>query len=216
MDSKSLYVIVGGNTYIGREVVRQLVLGNCRVRILDDIRTIDMFGKATEFASGKVTDVETLVAGFTDASVVIHLRFNESLVASVEDLTAVNVVGTQNVVRACQACGVRKLVMASTPQVVMTTKGIENGKEDLPYSANPLDNYAASMIAAEKFVLASNGVDGLLTCVLRCSMVFSPLDGRMFRDLRMAAYDDELTTVVGTGTGTGVFHSLFFSRLFNP
>ena len=71
----------------------------------------------------------------------------------------VNINGTCHVLDACHENGVKRLVYASTSNVVFAGNEIVNGNEKLPYV--PLDNhvdpYSRSKSIAEQLVLKSNG-----------------------------------------------------------
>lgn len=71
----------------------------------------------------------------------------------------INDEGTENVLNACQSCGIDKFIFTSTYNVVFCGKPIENGNETLPYAGDNdhLDKYSASKAAAEKKVLQRNG-----------------------------------------------------------
>jgi nucleoside-diphosphate-sugar epimerase len=86
----------------------------------------------------------------------------------------VNVRGTEHVIEACRAAGVRRLVHLSTMVVHEPLRGVvidENG----PYVADPGGpGYTASKIAAERLVLAA--APDLLVVVLRPGVVYGPRD----------------------------------------
>lgn len=71
----------------------------------------------------------------------------------------VNVNGTCHVLDSCVELGIKRLVYASTCNVIFGGKEIVNGNESLPYF--PLDDhvdpYSRSKCVAEQLVLKSNG-----------------------------------------------------------
>jgi 3beta-hydroxy-delta5-steroid dehydrogenase/steroid delta-isomerase len=94
---------------------------------------------------------------------------------------AVNLGGTQNLVHAARAAGVKRFVYTASNSVVMGGQVITNGDETLPYTDRFNDLYTETKVAAEKFVLAENGVDGMLTCSIRPSGIWGRGDQTMFR-----------------------------------
>src|SRR5690606_37314971 len=76
----------------------------------------------------------------------------------------VNVEGTENVVRACQAESVRCLVYTSTEDVVLSERGVTYGDESLPYPESPVHDYVRTKIEGEKLALSADGKAGLRTC----------------------------------------------------
>lgn len=87
-----------------------------------------------------------------------------------KDFHNVNATGSDCVVSACKACGVKRLVYTSSVAVVVSSdpnQVTENLNESSPYPKQTRDDYGASKTIGEKCVLAANGKDGLLTCALR-------------------------------------------------
>src|SRR4029079_5204875 len=94
---------------------------------------------------------------------------------------SVNVTGTENLVRAAQAAGVKRFVYTASNSVVMGGRRISGGDETLPYTERFNDLYTETKVVAERFVLSQNGVDGLLTCSIRPSGIWGRGDQTMFR-----------------------------------
>lgn len=89
----------------------------------------------------------------------------------------VNVTGTKNVIEACQAAGVPKLVYTSSAGVIYSgQENLVDADERIPYPKVPLDAYNDTKARAEEMVLDANGQKGLLTCALRPSGIFGPGD----------------------------------------
>ena len=61
-----------------------------------------------------------------------------------------NVGGTHTLLEACQEAGVGRLVLTSSASVVYEGRDIQNGTEDLPYAAHPMDYYTETKILQEK------------------------------------------------------------------
>ncbi|TNN68375.1 Short-chain dehydrogenase/reductase family 42E member 1 [Liparis tanakae] len=97
-------------------------------------------------------------------------------------IEAVNVQGTENVLRACVEHGVSRLVYTSTFNVVFGGQVIENGNESLPYLPLHLhpDHYSRTKSLAEMAVLKADGTaltDGsgvLRCCALRPAGIYGP------------------------------------------
>ena len=86
-----------------------------------------------------------------------------------------NVVGTKNVVEACQAHGVGRLVYTSTPSVVFNRQPFTGQGNELPYGKNWLCHYAHTKAIAEQEVLGSDP-KSLKVVALRPHLVFGPGD----------------------------------------
>ena len=87
---------------------------------------------------------------------------------------AVNVGGTENLVHAAQAAGVKRFVYTASNSVVMGGQQISGGDETMPYTTRFNDLYTETKVIAEKFVLGENGVAGMLTCSIRPSGILGP------------------------------------------
>ena len=68
---------------------------------------------------------------------------------------AVNVTGTENLVHAAQAAGVKRFVYTASNSVVMGGKRISGGDETLPYTERFNDLYTETKVVAERFVLVA-------------------------------------------------------------
>lgn len=96
---------------------------------------------------------------------------------------AINITGTENVLRVCLSEGVKGLVYTSSYNVVFGGQEIVNGDESLPYFPlhQHVDHYSRTKSIAEQLVLFSNGLRAgsslistppLHTCALRLAGVF--------------------------------------------
>jgi len=88
----------------------------------------------------------------------------------------VNVTGTQNVIHACISCRVPNLVYTSSEDVCLSQVAVTDGDESTPYPSRLIHPYVATKMAAEKMVLASNGLDHLNTIALRPVHIYGPRD----------------------------------------
>ncbi|XP_073785433.1 short-chain dehydrogenase/reductase family 42E member 1 isoform X1 [Danio rerio] len=98
----------------------------------------------------------------------------------------VNVKGTENILRACVAHSVPRLIYTSTFNVVFGGQEIKNGDESLPYLPLHLhpDHYSRTKSIAEMQVLKannlalSNSTGVLRTCALRPAGIYGPGEQR--------------------------------------
>ena len=110
-----------------------------------------------------VTSCASIEAALTcGARTVFHcaalVPFNLSRRYSPADLRRVNIEGTEHVLRACRAAGVRRLICASSTGVSFRGADIAGSDEDSASPPKDLndanDDYSASKAAAEALVLA--------------------------------------------------------------
>ncbi len=191
-------LVTGGLGLVGRDLVRALVARGDQVTVVDlgvgraplpeGVRglAVDIRDAAAVRAACEGQDVV-----FHTASIV-HTRRNRE-----EDVRAVNVDGTRNILEACRAAHVPRLVYVSSASVVYEGHDMEAGDESLPYARVTLAPYAATKVIAEREVLEANGVGGVATCAIRPHVVFGPGDVRFLPAILGRGRAGKLTFKVG-------------------
>lgn len=174
-------LVTGGAGFIGSHLVEALLERGDDVRVLDDLST----GKL-ENLSACSGDVEVLVGDIRDRGVVARALekvegvFHEAAVASVvrtieepEETSAVNTLGTVNVLSAAAREGCGGLVFASSCAIYG-----EPAEEDLPLveraPRRPGSPYAAAKLASEEFCAAFAQCQGPASVCLRYFNVYGP------------------------------------------
>jgi len=110
-----MILVTGGTGFIGQMVVRQLKLADQVVRLL--LRPSKKSpnipaGLAVEVAISSLADERSLRAALKGVDTVIHLAGSERL-SSQADLSNVDVLGTQTLVKAATDSGIRRLIFLS-------------------------------------------------------------------------------------------------------
>jgi nucleoside-diphosphate-sugar epimerase len=173
------FVVTGGAGFIGSNVVHRLVADGERVRVIDDLssgRLENLAGveDAVDFTAGSILDAALLRDAFSGADYVLHQAARANVVRSVEDpiaSNAVNVEGTLNVLNAARACGVKRVVYASSSSVYGNAPELPKREDVAP---DPRSPYAVSKLAAEHYCRVFTEVYGLQTVSLRYFNVFGP------------------------------------------
>jgi len=154
-------VVTGAGGHIGYALVKELLSRGERPRLLlylpDEATLFE--GMDCEIYMGDITRPETLPAAFEGADVVYHLA---GLVEVGNDNSAavwrVNIDGTQNVVAACKACGVRRLVYVSSVDAIPPAPAGVVMAEPALFASGPLNGaYAKSKAIAAQAALNSAG-----------------------------------------------------------
>jgi UDP-glucose 4-epimerase len=170
-------LVTGGAGFIGSHLVRALVEGGHRVRVLDDLSTGspgNLDGVGVEMLVGDLRDPDAVRTAVAGAEVVHHLGALGSVSRSVADpvrSTSVNLMGTLNLLIAARQAGVRRMVFASSSSVYGDTPTLPKHEEMAPV---PLSPYGASKLAAESYCRAFAHSYGLETVSLRFFNVFGP------------------------------------------
>ncbi|KAJ7131703.1 3-beta hydroxysteroid dehydrogenase/isomerase family-domain-containing protein [Mycena crocata] len=200
--SKEVYLVLGGDIFVGRHVVEQLNARGDTVFVFDATQRHD----DVEYYAGDICVPEQISNAIqkSGATCVVH-AISPLSIRNRDNLSIfhrVNVDGTRNVIEAAKAAGVGKLIYHSSSGVVFDGRDIINGDENLPYAKKPFDPYTASRALAEQLVLAANGNDGLKTVCIRPTGIFGPGD----QEIIVGAYNSWKfgTTHVQLGTNNNI------------
>ena len=190
LDSKRC-LVTGGAGFLGRNLVAALREKGCPVTVLDTAAQAEPLQGVRWFQGDVRSYADVLAASegvdtvFHTAAVIEALTHARRSVA--RTIEAINVGGTQNVIRAARQSGVRRLVHTGSI-VASFCMNAAGGDESTPYSRSR-DLYTSTKIAGERAVLDANGANGLLTCVIRPGGIYGPGErltyGRLVRALRM-------------------------------
>jgi 3beta-hydroxy-delta5-steroid dehydrogenase/steroid delta-isomerase len=167
-------LVTGGAGFLGRNLVKALLEGGCKVTALINRTALDLQHPNLTLVRGdiaKSSDMDRVCKGidtvFHTAASIALLGGRFASAKYKQDAWRVNVEGTQNIIDACQAQGVQRLIYTSSVDVTFDGKTLPHMDEDMPYARRPKSVYAATKIVAEQRVLAANSEHGLLTCAIR-------------------------------------------------
>ncbi|KAK9159617.1 hypothetical protein Syun_005958 [Stephania yunnanensis] len=145
-------------------------------------------------------DVTPSSAAIEGSSVVFHIDATDSSLNDFYHQHSIIVQGTKNVINACRACKVKRLIYNSSADVVFDgTHDIYKGNESLPYPWKFKDMLNDLKSQAEALVLFANSFDGLLTCALRPSNPFGPGDTDLVPSLLNLAKSSFSKFIIGSG-----------------
>lgn len=160
--------VTGGSGFLGRQLIRDLVAGGQAVRALarSDAAAATVQALGAEPVRGDLADAAALQAGMTGCATVIHAAAKVEQWGRWEDFQRDTVDGTERVIAAARAAGVRRLVHISTEAVLADGAAIVDADETRPLPAQPNGHYPRSKGLAEQRVRAANDAQ-LETIVLR-------------------------------------------------
>ena len=191
-------LVTGGCGFLGAAIARGLQARGDRVIVLDVAEECPL--ENVEYRRVDIRDEAAVIEACRGADTIVH---NASIVHTkwnkVDVVWAVNLGGTENMLKAAKENGIERFIYVSSGSVVYEGKDIENGDESLPYASTSQAPYADSKIEAEKRVLAANGDGGLATCALRPHVVFGPGDQRFLPALLKNAKAGRLRAQIGRG-----------------
>lgn len=168
-------LVTGGGGFLGGAIIRKLIQQGHEVRSFTRSRYAWLDDIGVSQVHGDLADLSAVQAAVRGCDLVMHTAAKAGIWGKPEEFYQTNVVGTQNILAACQAEKITKLVYTSTPSVVHTGEDLENGNESLPYPEHFEADYPRTKAEAEQAVLAANG-EHLATVALRPHLIWGPGD----------------------------------------
>ena len=108
-------VVTGSTGHVGSNLVRTLLKEGRDLRAVTYKDTTGLENIDVPRVEADVTDYDSLVEAFRGAETVFHLVAKIDIgIYPWKDIEAINVLGVRNVVKACQTCGVKRLVHFSS------------------------------------------------------------------------------------------------------
>jgi dTDP-glucose 4,6-dehydratase len=181
------FFVTGGAGFIGSCFVRLLLEEDPNCRIVnfdaltyagnpDNLEGLD--SGRHRFVCANITDRDAVFANLDQhIDVVVNFAAESHVdrsIASADEFLRTNIMGTQVLLDAARARGVKRFLQVSTDEV-MGSLPEEDGSffnEDSPFAPN--SPYAASKAAAEHLVRAAQHTFGLDTVITRCGNNYGP------------------------------------------
>lgn len=209
-------LVTGGAGFIGSHLVDALVRRGDQVVVVDNLfsgreENLAHVHDRIEFVRGDIRDLALMRQVTQGCDFVLHEAALASVPLSVDDpetTTAVNVVGTQNVLMAAREAGVKRVVFAASSAAYGETEQTPQSESLLPAPVSP---YAASKVAGELYCRVFSEAYGLQTISLRYFNVFGP---RQNPRSHYAAVIPKFITAVLAGEAPVVFGTGRQSRDF--
>lgn len=172
-------LVTGAGGFLGLYIVEQLLARGAEVRGLSRRRHEALDRLGVPLVQADVRDAAAVRAAAQGVEVVFHTAAVAGIWGPWEHFHSINTQGTLNVLEACQAGGVRKLVYTSSPSVVFDGEDQCGVNETQPYPDRWLCHYPHTKALAEQAVLNANGRHGLVTCALRPHLIWGPRDAHL-------------------------------------
>ena len=177
-----MILVTGATGHIGNVLVRELYLRGRRVRALllpgEDRKPLQDL--EIEFLEGNVLDEAAMHAAMKGVEVVYHLAGLITILPGDDSLVErVNVQGTENVIKAAMAAGVRRLVYTSSIHAIQRVPEEFTIDESVPFDTSGLNSaYDSSKAMASLMVLEAvrEGLDAVVVCP---TGVIGPFDYRL-------------------------------------
>jgi nucleoside-diphosphate-sugar epimerase len=174
---KTTILVTGAAGYIGRHLA-VLLAGRYAVRCLvrDIARAKKFLPDGVEIVQGDMTDAASLKAAAAGTAAVVHLA---ALKSDEPTIAAVNVGGARNLVEACRAAGIRRVINVGSQAARLARRGA----------------YGETKAQSDEILNAS----GLEVTTLLPSVVYGPKDPGVFGKLARVTSSAPFVPVIGDG-----------------
>ena len=173
-----MILVTGGSGFLGGAVVRQLVARGDKLRSLQRSDAPQLRDLGVDVVRANLSDQRAVIDAASGCEAVMHIGAKAGVWGPYDDYYQANVVGTRNVIEACRAHGIQRLVYTSTPSVIHAGGDVEGVDESAPLATHFDTAYPATKAEAESMVLLANGPT-LATIALRPHLIWGPNDPQL-------------------------------------
>lgn len=194
--AKEKIIVTGGNGFLGKEIVRQLLsCGAKNVSVLCRSDCPELREKGVEIINGDIRNENDLISAFRNKTIIFHCAAKAGIWGTWEDFFSINALGTQNVVRAAYQNSVGILVNTSSPSVVIPPdRGLCGADESTPYPKKYFAHYPKTKAHAERIVSAATS-DKLKTISIRPHLIWGPGDPHILPRIIKKASEGKLAQI---------------------
>jgi nucleoside-diphosphate-sugar epimerase len=164
-------LVTGGGGFLGSNIVRMLLDKGISVRSLQRSDSPDLKKLGVEIIRGDISDRNTVINAPEGCDVIFHVAAKAGVWGDYDDYYQCNVTGTKNIIDACKAHNIQKLIYTSSPSIVFAGEDEENINESTPYAEHFLTAYQKTKALAEQMVLEANN-ETLATVALRPHLIW--------------------------------------------
>ena len=192
-------LVTGGAGFLGLALCRGLRERGHEVLSFQRSHSQDLAALGVGQIRGDLADASAVMHAANGADAVFHNAAKAGAWGSYDSYFQANVIGTRNVLAACRAHGVGRLVYTSTPSVThRATHPVEGlGADEVPYGEDFQAPYAATKAIAEQEALAAS-TGALAVVALRPRLIWGPGDNHILPRLVERARAGRLR-IVGSG-----------------
>jgi nucleoside-diphosphate-sugar epimerase len=191
-------LVTGGGGFVGRHVIERLLKRGYEVSSFGRTAQPELEALGVTCLRGDLADAKAIHSACAGKDAVFHVAAKAGIWGTWDSFYEPNVVGTRNVVAACKANGIGRLIYTSTPSVVFNRQAFSGADETLPYGSRWLCHYAHTKAIAEAETLAANDAN-FKVVALRPHLVFGPRDPHLLPRVIAKAKSGKLR-IVGDGT----------------
>ncbi|SDM37222.1 NAD-dependent epimerase/dehydratase family protein [Allokutzneria albata] len=187
-------LVTGGGGFLGAAVCASLTEAGHEVSSFARSLHAELASLGVQQYRGDLRDLQDVSAAVSGHEAVVHCAAKAGAWGPEREYREVNVLGTENVIRACREHGVRRLVHTSSPSVVHGGEDLDGVDESVPYATRFPAAYPRTKAEAERIVLAANSPE-LATVALRPHLIWGPGDPHFVPRVIAAAKSGRLRLV---------------------
>lgn len=198
--------VTGASGFVGGAATRALIAKGHKVAAMSRSERSD---KAIEAMGAKPVrcDLETLDAGhLKGCKAVVHCAAYVEAWGPRDAWYKANVLGTQRVLDAARAAGVKRFIHIGTEAAIVHGQDIHNADEAYPLSPDSPYPYCATKAQAELRVRAANEAGGFETLVLRPRFIWGPGDTTLLPTVEAMAKSGQWMWIGGGAAMTSTTH----------
>ncbi len=189
--------ITGASGFIGGKLAERLLAEGRQVKVLARRPLPVLANLGAEIITGDLADESALRRGCENCGTVFHVAGRVGVWGPAADFFKVNVAGTAQIIAACRAVGVPRLVYTSSPSVVYHGGNLAGVDESAALCTSAPCAYPTSKAAAEQLVHRAHS-DALATLSLRPHLVWGPGDKNVVPRVLALARQGRLR-IIGSG-----------------
>lgn len=178
LDPTRPVLVTGGGGFLGSAIVALLRERGLSVRSISRRRYERLDDWGVDQIQGDIAEAGAVSSAVEGCQAVFHVAAKAGIWGPEEEYRRINVDGTKNVISACRAHGVRKLIHTSSPSVVFHGEDLEGIDESAPYADRYEAAYPETKAIAEKLAIQAND-DALAVVVLRPHLIWGPGDNNI-------------------------------------
>ncbi|AVI64389.1 3-beta hydroxysteroid dehydrogenase [Shewanella sp. WE21] len=153
--------VTGAGGFLGKAICLRLLAAGIKVTGFARGHYPELEALGVVMLQGDLVNKDLLQQAMQGCDIVFHVASKAGVWGDRDSYFCPNVKGAANVIAACKALKIDKLVYTSTPSVTFAGQDESGIDESTPYATRFLNHYAHSKAIAEKMMLDANQVGGM-------------------------------------------------------
>jgi nucleoside-diphosphate-sugar epimerase len=166
-------LVTGGNGFLGRYIVEQLLARGDEVRVVGRNAYPELAAMGVACFRADLSAGDDVGEALKGCDVVFHVAARAGVWGAWGEFFRQNVVATQHILDAAVRAGVPRFIYTSSPSVVFGETDLVGVDERQPFPSRYLAPYPHTKAIAEQWVLARRDI---LTTALRPHLIWGPRD----------------------------------------